>query len=248
MLLELSVIPLGRGRSISADIVDLVKIIDASGLDYRLTAAGTIIEGRWDQLMDVARKCHTEMPQKTERVITSVKVDDYADRAGRLTGAIASIEGKFQTVIVQLLLRNAFARQPELEDGDRRGAVGDDQWRRSADKQPPELRLGICSDLGNGLVDTHRGLKENFRYGDAIERLRLNVRDVIHRSGQSALGDRDDPVRDILRGKSVIVPDNADDENVNIRKDVRGSTNNRETPKDKNQNNKYHKRVWPLQR
>jgi uncharacterized protein YqgV (UPF0045/DUF77 family) len=35
MLLELiiSVIPLGRGRSISADIVDLVKIIDASGLD-----------------------------------------------------------------------------------------------------------------------------------------------------------------------------------------------------------------------
>ena len=52
MLLELSVIPLGRGRSISADIVDLVKIIDASGLDYRLTAAGTIIGGRWDQLAE----------------------------------------------------------------------------------------------------------------------------------------------------------------------------------------------------
>jgi uncharacterized protein (TIGR00106 family) len=94
MLLELSVIPLGRGRSISADIVDLVKIIDASGLDYRVTAAGTIIEGRWDQLMDVARKCHAEMRQKTERVITFMKVDDYADRAGRLAGAIASIEGK----------------------------------------------------------------------------------------------------------------------------------------------------------
>ena len=66
MLLELSVIPLGRDRSISADIVDLVKIIDASGLDYRVTAAGTIIEGRWDQLMDVARKCYTEMRQKIE--------------------------------------------------------------------------------------------------------------------------------------------------------------------------------------
>jgi uncharacterized protein YqgV (UPF0045/DUF77 family) len=35
MLLELSIIPLGRGRSISADIVDMVKINDASGLDYR---------------------------------------------------------------------------------------------------------------------------------------------------------------------------------------------------------------------
>jgi len=94
MLLELSVIPLGRGRSISADIVDLVRIIDASGLDYRLTAAGTIIEGGWDQLMDVARKCHTEMRKKTERVITFMKLDDYGDRTGMLTEAIASIEGK----------------------------------------------------------------------------------------------------------------------------------------------------------
>jgi uncharacterized protein YqgV (UPF0045/DUF77 family) len=49
MLLELSIVPLGRGRSISADVAELVKIIDASGLDYRLTAPGTIIEGGKDQ-------------------------------------------------------------------------------------------------------------------------------------------------------------------------------------------------------
>jgi uncharacterized protein (TIGR00106 family) len=54
MLLELSVIPLARGRSISADVADMVKIIEAGHLDYRLTAAGTIIEGTWDQLMAVA--------------------------------------------------------------------------------------------------------------------------------------------------------------------------------------------------
>jgi uncharacterized protein (TIGR00106 family) len=94
MLLELSVIPLGRGRSISADIAALVKIIDASGLDYRLTATGTIIEGSWDQLMDVARKCHVEMRKKTERVVTLMKVDDYAERTGRLTAAVTSVEGK----------------------------------------------------------------------------------------------------------------------------------------------------------
>ena len=94
MLLELSVIPLGRGRSISSDVADLVKIIDASGLDYRLTAAGTIIEGTWDQVMDVAKKCHTEMRKKTERVLTLIKVDDYADRGGRLTAAVESVENK----------------------------------------------------------------------------------------------------------------------------------------------------------
>ena len=86
MLLDLSVIPLGRGRSISTDIVDLVKIIDASRLDYRVTAAGTVIKGSWDQLVDLARRCPVE--------ITSVNVDDYAYQAGTLTGAIALHRGK----------------------------------------------------------------------------------------------------------------------------------------------------------
>ena len=94
MLLELSVLPLGRGRSISSDIAHLVKIIDTSGLDYRLTAAGTTIEGSWDQLVDVARKCHVEMRKKTERVITFMKMDDYGERTGRLTAVVASVEGK----------------------------------------------------------------------------------------------------------------------------------------------------------
>ena len=94
MLLELSVIPMGRGRSISADLADLMKLIDASGLDYRLTAAGTIIEGTWDQVMDIAKKCHSEMRKKTERVITLMKVDDYAERSGRLIAAVESVEKK----------------------------------------------------------------------------------------------------------------------------------------------------------
>ena len=94
MLLELSVIPLGRGRSISADVAEMMKIIDASQLDYRLTATGTILEGSWDQLMAVAHKCHAEMRTKTERVITLMKLDDYEDRTGRLSAAVASVEAK----------------------------------------------------------------------------------------------------------------------------------------------------------
>jgi len=61
------------GRSASADVADLVRIIDASGLDDRLTAAGIIIEGTWDQLMKVAKDCRDEMRKKTDRVITLVK-------------------------------------------------------------------------------------------------------------------------------------------------------------------------------
>jgi len=94
MLLELSVIPVARGPSVSADVAELVKIIDASGLDYRLTPTGTIIEGDWDGLLELAKKCHAHMRTKTERVITLMKVDDYGQRRGRLTGAVASVEEK----------------------------------------------------------------------------------------------------------------------------------------------------------
>ncbi|MBI2956906.1 MAG: MTH1187 family thiamine-binding protein [Acidobacteria bacterium] len=94
MLMELSVIPLGRGRSISADLADVVKLIDASGLDYRLTPTGTVIEGDWDPLMDLAKKCHAAMRGKTERVITLMKIDDYEQRTGRITAAVKSVEEK----------------------------------------------------------------------------------------------------------------------------------------------------------
>ncbi len=92
MLLQLSIVPLGRGRSISPDLADIVRIIQASGLDYRITATATILEGNWEQLMDVARKCHLKMREKTERVLTLMKIDDYADRTHRITRAVEAIE------------------------------------------------------------------------------------------------------------------------------------------------------------
>lgn len=42
--------------------------------------------------MDIAMKCHSEMRKKTERVITLMKMDDYAERSGRLTAAVESVE------------------------------------------------------------------------------------------------------------------------------------------------------------
>lgn len=44
--------------------------------------------------MDVARKCHAEMRKKTARVVTFMKIDDYAERSGRLTAAVTSVETK----------------------------------------------------------------------------------------------------------------------------------------------------------
>jgi uncharacterized protein YqgV (UPF0045/DUF77 family) len=58
MLMELTVISMGRGVSVSADIAELVGIIDDSGVPYRVTACGTLIEGSWEDLMTLGKKCH----------------------------------------------------------------------------------------------------------------------------------------------------------------------------------------------
>ena len=46
VLLEFSMAPLEKGASVGEYVARSLKIIDESGLDYRLHAMGTIVEGR----------------------------------------------------------------------------------------------------------------------------------------------------------------------------------------------------------
>lgn len=92
MLMELTVVPLARGPSISGDLAEVVDLIDQGGLPYRVTASGTLVEGTWEQLMDIAKKCHTAIRKKTDRVLILIRLDDYADRTDLLATAVAHVE------------------------------------------------------------------------------------------------------------------------------------------------------------
>jgi uncharacterized protein (TIGR00106 family) len=99
MVLELTIIPRGQGRSISGDIANLAKIIEGSSLDYKMTAFGTLIEGTWDQLMEVAKNCHFETRKENERVLTLMRMDDYGERTGEIEGAVDRVEKKLGRAI-----------------------------------------------------------------------------------------------------------------------------------------------------
>lgn len=92
MLMELTIIPLAREGSISRYIAGIVKFLDESGLDYRMTAFGTLVEGSWDQLMEVAKKCHFQMRSEAKRVLTLIRIDDSGDRAGEIDGGVGRVE------------------------------------------------------------------------------------------------------------------------------------------------------------
>ncbi len=81
MLLELSVLPKGKGRQLSEAAADLAKIIDASGLYHQAKNKGTVLEGNWDQLMAVAKKCHDEVLKNNQRIVTVMRAVDGPELA-----------------------------------------------------------------------------------------------------------------------------------------------------------------------
>lgn len=94
MLIALSIIPLGSGSSISDEIAAALEIIDESGLRYQLTPTGTCIEGAWDEVMPIVRRCHEQARKKTGHVVTTIKIEDETGVQDKLTHNIISIEKK----------------------------------------------------------------------------------------------------------------------------------------------------------
>jgi uncharacterized protein YqgV (UPF0045/DUF77 family) len=82
MLLELSVLPRGKGRQMGVAAIDLARIVDASGLSHQAKNKGTVLEGTWDQLMAVAKQCHDEVIKTNPKIVVVMRALDGPDLAG----------------------------------------------------------------------------------------------------------------------------------------------------------------------
>jgi len=92
VLLEFSMSPLDQGESVSKFVARSIDIIDQSGIPYQLTPMGTILEGDWDQVMEVVKACYERMSQDCARITASIRIDARKDKEGRIQGKIQSIE------------------------------------------------------------------------------------------------------------------------------------------------------------
>ena len=89
---EFSVVPLGKGDSVSEYVAECMKIVDSSGVNYRMNPMGTVLEGDYDLVMALVRKCHMRVLEMSTRVITSVKIDDRKGPKATLDSKIKSVE------------------------------------------------------------------------------------------------------------------------------------------------------------
>lgn len=95
MLVEFTISPLGIGESVSCEVAEVVKVLEASNLPNTTHPMGSIIEGSWDEVMEVIKKCHHTLSDKGLRTITSIKIDDRPSKPmDRLTAKLESLKEK----------------------------------------------------------------------------------------------------------------------------------------------------------
>jgi uncharacterized protein (TIGR00106 family) len=99
VLLEFSMSPLGKGESVGKYVARSLDIIDRSGVPYRLNPMGTVLEGEWDDVFRVVRKCYERMKKDCNRISCTIKVDYRKGHRGRLESKMASVEKRLKRKI-----------------------------------------------------------------------------------------------------------------------------------------------------
>jgi uncharacterized protein (TIGR00106 family) len=94
MVVNFSIVPIGKESSLSAKVAEVLKIVSESGIDYKLHSMGTILEGDWDEIMTLIKKCHKRISKDSDRVLTTITIDDRKGRTGRIAGKVKSVEKK----------------------------------------------------------------------------------------------------------------------------------------------------------
>jgi len=75
MIAEFSVTPIGAGVSLRKYVTKAVQIVHDSGLKYELNPMGTVVEGPWDDVMAVIKRCNDALLKDCERLSISIKID-----------------------------------------------------------------------------------------------------------------------------------------------------------------------------
>lgn len=99
VLAEFAMFPTDKGESVSQWVSQVIDTIDKSGITYKLTPMGTVLEGSWDEVFGVITKCFKILEPQCNRINTSIKVDYRKGDETRMKSKINKIESLLQKEI-----------------------------------------------------------------------------------------------------------------------------------------------------
>lgn len=97
VILDLCVVPLGVGVSVSRYIAACQRVLTNAGLQPHLHAYGTTIEGEWDAVLTAVKHCHEVIHEMgAPRISTTIKLGTRTDREQSIKDKVRSVEDKLQ--------------------------------------------------------------------------------------------------------------------------------------------------------
>ena len=97
VIVDLCIVPLGVGVSVSEYIAACQKVLEEAGLKINLHAYGTNIEGEYDVVFAAIRRCHEHVHEMgAPRITTTIKLGSRTDRQQTMTDKIESVRNKLK--------------------------------------------------------------------------------------------------------------------------------------------------------
>lgn len=98
VIVDLCVVPLGVGLSVSKYVAACHELINQAGLKSQLHAYGTNIEGDWDAVFAVVKQCHEKIHEMgAPRITTTIKMGTRTDRDQTMEDKICSVREKLDS-------------------------------------------------------------------------------------------------------------------------------------------------------
>lgn len=95
VIIDFSVVPIGVGTSLSRYVAACHRVLEESGLSHRLHGYGTNVEGEWEEVMAVVRRCHEVVHDMgAPRVSTTIRLGTRVDRDQTIQDKVDSVEQK----------------------------------------------------------------------------------------------------------------------------------------------------------
>jgi len=98
VIVEFSIIPVGVGTSVSRYVSEAIKVLEAKGVKYQVTAMGTIFEVEsLSEALNIVLEAHEAVIKAGAlRIITNIKVDDRRDKKSSMEDKVKSVMEKLR--------------------------------------------------------------------------------------------------------------------------------------------------------
>ncbi|MXY48313.1 MAG: MTH1187 family thiamine-binding protein [Gemmatimonadetes bacterium] len=97
VIVDLCVVPIGVGVSVSDHVAACERVLREAGLKTFMHAYGTNIEGEWEEVFEAVKRCHETVHEMgAPRISTTIRLGTRTDRAQTMEEKIESVQQKLK--------------------------------------------------------------------------------------------------------------------------------------------------------